>query len=375
MDKFILTRETTMTRLLLISFIILLGSCSFATNLNTIIIKAIKANKTEINIPGGNYTISKETIKLPDNTQLTGIGNVNIKLTNDIKQAFILGNNCQINNINIDGKNGIAGGINEGIIFIPKNINDSKLLNINFKNTNIPCIVTDNSNNTLIEKCNFSNIYMAISIQFSSNVRIKDNTITNAEFHGIQFWGNWKWEKKVSENIIITGNIVKDGGEGAIWGTGAKNVIISNNIVNGANDVGIDLEWCDESIISSNTVSNAENGCISLFFSCKQISITGNTILNNREYSKPNIDGWYARAGIWLTYPNTKDFPNDTGHENITITGNIIKNITGTKRRGIWIGSNDCKNIALSNNIIIDENLYISDKIEPYSTNINLLIN
>jgi hypothetical protein len=69
-----------------------------------------------------------------------------------------------------------------------------------------------------------------------------NNTVINARVHGIQFWGNWKFESKMMHDLLIANNYVKNGGGGAIWGTGATRVILTGNIVDGAHDVGLDLE-------------------------------------------------------------------------------------------------------------------------------------
>ena len=58
--------------------------------------------------------------------------------------------------------------------------------------------------------------------------------------HGIQFWGNWEWKNKAMTDIVLIGNYVKNGGGGAIWGTGATRVVMANNVVDGAYDIGLD---------------------------------------------------------------------------------------------------------------------------------------
>jgi hypothetical protein len=67
------------------------------------------------------------------------------------------------------------------------------------------------------------------------------------------------------------------------------------------------------------------------------VSITGNTVINDWKFDE-NPDGWWCRAGIWLTYPNRETFPNDHGHRDITIVGNTIHNV-GDYRRPIWVGA------------------------------------
>ena len=151
-------------------------------------------------------------------------------------------------------------------------------------------------------------------------------------------------------------NYVKNApsGDGGIWGVGVIGVVMSGNIVECAKDVGLDLEWCEDSVITGNVVRDTENGGISLFFSCKNITISGNTIYNNRVYEK-EPGAYWVRAGIWLTYRNTETFQNDTGHENITITGNTIVNSPG-KRRAVWVGYG--KNVLIRGNHLLNGNVY-----------------
>jgi hypothetical protein len=149
-----------------------------------------------------------------------------------------------------------------------------------------------------------------------------------------------KWLGQKSEDVIVTGNYVKNGGHGAIWGTGVTRAVFANNIVDGASDVGLDLEWSEDSVITANTVRNCANAGIALFFACRRIGISGNTILNDHPMPEPGKTapgGWWVRSGIWLTSPDRKKFPEDSGHEAITITGNTITG-DGLRRRGIWIG-------------------------------------
>ncbi len=319
-------------------------------NLASIINKSIMRGNKDIYLPAGTYIAGPKTIEIHDNVCLHGDGNATvIRLAKDTGIALSLGSGSSVSKVFIDGSNGKAGSVGDGIIAFKQNLSNILIDSVSFKDSKRACIVTDNTDDITIQNCRFDNIVLAISIQFSNNVRILNNTVNNATLHGIQFWGNWNWERKDCRNILISGNIVKNGGGGAIWGAGASNVIVTGNSVDGAADVGIDLEWCDDSVISANTVSNFENGGISLFFSCNGVSITGNTIKNNRPI-KESINGWWARAGIWLTYPDKKTFLKDDGHRNVSITGNTIICSEG-EYRAMWIGS-ESENITIGNNNI-----------------------
>ena len=77
-------------------------------------------------------------------------------------------------------------------------------------------------------------------------VKVLNNTLANATLHGFQFWGNWKYEVMDCADLIFTGNIIRKGGGGAIWGTEGECIVIANNTVNGAEDVGLDRGYHTE---------------------------------------------------------------------------------------------------------------------------------
>lgn len=310
--------------------------------------KAASEGRMEVVIPAGSYVVGPQAIVIPSNMAIRGTGNATvIKLAEGTGTAFLPGKGSSIAAMHIDGAKGRPGGVSDGVIMLGNGSHGVTIDSVSFTGSPRTCIVTDHADDTTIRNCRFVDVFQAISIQFSNQIRISHNTVIKAKSHGIQFWGNWKWDSKGCDNILISGNYVRNGGGGAIWGAGARHVIASGNIVDGATDVGIDLEWCDDSVITGNVVSNFENGGISLFFACKGVSITGNTINNNRPIIDPKAD-WWARAGIWLTYPNTESFPKDNGHRDVTITGNTINCAEGD-RRAIWVGS-------LSDNIVIGSN-------------------
>ena len=107
-----------------------------------------------------------------------------------------------------------------------------------------------------------------------------------------------------------------------------------------------------------------KNGGISLFFSCKNVAISGNAIQNDHAISTEDAKAdWWVRSGIWLTYTNKKVFPNDTGHKNISIVGNAISNAEG-KRRAIWIGSHSDE-ISLFGNVLGGGQVFRGGENEP----------
>jgi len=311
--------------------------------------RALASGSKNIYIPAGTYLLGPECLNVPENASISGDGfGTVLKLAKDTGTVFALAPGCRLSSLAIDGKLGKSGGVTEGVVSVGSAafcVIDS----MSFRDCDRACILTDHATDLTIRNCDFRNVGLAASLQFSSRVKVLNNTLVDAKVHGFQFWGNWKFENKASEDLIFTGNYVKNGGGGGIWGTGATRVIAANNIVDGANDVGIDLEWCDDSVISGNTIRNCENAGISLFYSCSRVSITGNTVINDREIKDPEAE-WYVRSGIWLTYPNTETFKNDTGHKDISIVGNTVYSLPG-RRRAMWIGSGS-SNVTISANTV-----------------------
>lgn len=304
--------------------------------------KAVEAGVTRILLPEGTFAVRELT--LPDNIGIQGCGerSVIVPLTD---QKFVIrgGSNSRFSDFSINAGNRKAHGLYflraKNVVIDRISVSNSKAFGINF----------DHVDHGVIENCTIRSAHTGIMQTYCSNIRTMQNTVLDCTKHGIQFWSQDKWRPQFrTRNLWFCNNYVRNApsGDGGIWGVGVIGVVMSGNIVERAMDVGLDLEWCENAVISGNIVRDTEHGGISLFFSCKNITITGNTVCNDRIYSKAQ-GGYWVRAGIWLTYPNTKTFKEDHGHENITIAGNTIINGSGP-RRAIWIGCG--KNILIQGN-------------------------
>ena len=312
--------------------------------------KALASGAKDIYLPAGTYRIGPDALNVPAEVYLHGDGPASkLVLAADTGVLFNLSDGVTLARFAIEGKVGKRGEVSDGVVHLGWGADRCRVEAVEFRDCDRACIVTDHGNDLSVRDCTFTKVGLAVSLQYSQRIKIQDNTVVDCRLHGIQFWGNWKWEAKGASDLVITGNYVRNGGGGAIWGTGATRVIAANNIIDGASDVGIDLEWCDDSVIQGNTVRNCENAGISLFFSCQRISITGNTVINDRPISDPKAE-WWVRSGIWLTFPNREQFKGDTGHRDVTIVGNTILCGAG-ERRALWIGS-ESENVTLAGNTI-----------------------
>ena len=307
--------------------------------------KAWRSGAKTVRVPAGTFAVSKITV--PEGTTLEGDGSssVVVPVAAPSNPLITLDSGATVRHLTLDGRGASVTCLRTGA---SKNVTVQDLAIANFKGM---AIETDHAEDMVIAGCTISHVQRAANLQFSRRVHVLNNTVTDCTEHGFQFWGNWKWQSKESSDLFFLGNYVRDGGNTGIWGSGAERVVIANNIVDGAEDVGLDLEWCDDSVISGNSVCRVRNGGIALFFACQGVAITGNTIRNDRPISAADAKAaWWARSGIWLTYPNRKEFPQDFGHRDVTITGNVIDCAAG-ERRAVWIGA-ESDNIALRGNVL-----------------------
>jgi len=305
--------------------------------------KAVAAGVTQILLPEGEFAV-KELV-LPDNIGIRGCGERSRIVPFSADQKFVIrgGSNSKFSDFSVDAGKQKTHGLYflraENVVIDRISVSDSKAFGINF----------DHVNHAVIGNCTIRSTHTGIMQTYCSNIRTVQNTVLDSTKHGIQFWSQDKWQPQFrTRNLWFCNNYVRNAvsGEGGIWGVGVIGVVMSGNIVECAKDVGLDLEWCEDSVISGNVVRDTEHGGISLFFSCRNITITGNTVYNNRVYEK-EPGAYWVRAGIWLTYRNVKTFRNDMGHENITISGNTVVNGPG-KRRAVWVGYG--KNVLVQGN-------------------------
>ena len=310
--------------------------------------KAFEAAAGQVLVPAGRYVV--KDVNVPDGVALHGVGSASvITIPPDAAYAFSPGNECTIRHLKFVGhRDDKASPITTG--FIRVSTNGVTLTDLVFENAHRGGIITDHATSFRFSENRFKKVGVAISIQFSRQGLVQNNIVEDCAVHGIQFWGNWKYEVMDCADLIFTGNYIRNGGGGAIWGTGAKRVVMANNIIDTVHDVGLDPEWCEDVTIIGNTVRNCETAGIALFLSCKNVAITGNTIVIDHDEKG-------RRDGIWLTGVNTKLFKGDTGHSFISITGNTIIG-HGPKKHGIAVESGD--HIVCAANVM--ENADIFDR-------------
>ncbi len=309
---------------------------------------ALAASEGDLFIPPGRYRIA--AVKVPAETTIQGVAHRSqIIMPTGAAAAMHLADRCTLRDLKFTTDQEDAGGLYKGLLTIGR-FSGVTLSDLVFQGVNRSCILTDHASDVSITDCRFDDIDCAIHLIFSNKIMVSRNFIRNARVHGIQFWGNWQYERMESTDLVFANNYVFNGGGGAIWGTGARRVVMADNIIDGAHDIGLDLEWCDDSTIVGNTVRNCTNAAIALFLSCRNVTIAGNSMVVTEGSTG-------RRDGIWLTPTDKSLYKDDHGHRIISITGNTVVAEGKTLRHGINIGSGwdiVCHDNVMANADILD---------------------
>ena len=316
-------------------------------------VKALAAGR-DVYVPAGRYRL--RTVDLPDNTRVRGAGAGSVLVLDAScreKHLLGMGNNCTVEDLALTGlERTVKTTSNEEPCLVhidgKRNVTARNLHVYDYGFTGIGCW---RSEDMTIQGNTLRNLNEGIRLRNCHRASVRNNTVVDMKFHGIEFWGNSQWKAKTSSDLMFVGNIVRNGGGGAIWGAGTKRLIMAANIVDGATDVGLDPEWCEAVAIQGNVARRCHNAGISLFFRCENVSITGNTVRNDRPISPEDAKkAWFVRSAIWITPTNRQTYKHDTGHENVAVVGNTTFSAPGT-RRDMWIGS-EVSNVRIEANVV-----------------------
>jgi hypothetical protein len=306
---------------------------------------AIKEAHGSFVLPQGTLYITR--LEVPAGLSVSGShrgkGTVLVALPSGSLPVVDLHSGAKFSNVQIQGKGLNRDGIGIG------NARNVVVQNVILDDFGRYGVEADHATNLVIRDCAVSKCRRGTNLEFCHDVVVTDNWVKDVRDHGIQFWGNWNWKTKDSSNLTFSHNWVANGAGGGIWGTGATHVSMTENKVSNFGDVGLDLEWCDTAAITLNDVSNCRNGCVSLFYSCMNVSITDNLIVNHApiDHRRPPSGRW---QGIWLTGINPDVYPEDKGHSYILIARNRIVQ-TGSINPPIGLGS-ECTHVVQTANAV-----------------------
>ncbi len=309
-------------------------SMAFAAALDAASREAVAAAASAtVSVPGGfRYVVAN--ISMPSHVVLVGTlrtaasthagappGAPVILMHASATFALQLNSSTAVRGLRFEGSPGDHhSALLSGFIHSPR-VNGVEVEHCSFIDTHRGGIITDHTHGFFFHSNLLQNVGEGMDLQFSHDGVVAGNVLENVSQHGIQFWGNFNFKAQDSTNLTFAHNTVRNVSGGAdIWGTGAVGVTFESNEVTGAGDVALDCEWCTDVVFHGNTVHNGHNAGISLFDSCKNVSIVDNTIWM-WENEDDNAGLGY---GIWLTGTNPAKLPGDVGHHNVTIEGNVI---------------------------------------------------
>jgi hypothetical protein len=338
---------------------------------------ALASGVTHVILAPGRHEAGPEPLVVPDGSRISGSGAATLVAREGTEALVVMGNRTALSDLAIDGSMAVPGFVQDGLVVVPAGTEDVGIRGLRVTGCPRVCVLTDNARRVTVEGCVFEDVFGGVHLQFSNECRVVRNRITRARHHGVQIWGNWNWEERRSSDILVRGNIVTDvglfegeeterdrNGGGAIWAAGVERLRYEGNLVDGATDVGLDMEWCADGQITGNVSKRAKNGCISLFFSCSDIRIEGNVIENHWPQEPGPPEGFWTRAGVWLTPPNTADFPDDRGHSRIQISGNVIRCEPGPLRRAVWLPAGAMTDVTVEGNAITGGGLWVGDQLQ-----------
>jgi parallel beta-helix repeat protein len=126
-----------------------------------------------------------------------------------------------------------------------------------------------------------------ITLAFTWGAVVQGNTIVGFS-NGVEWWGgdaNYSRDGAASNprkagNITISNNSISKTGAGGIWGGMASGVTVSGNTVDTCGDVCLDSEGSDHIIFTGNIVKDGRNGAIATFFYNRDVTIAGNTVIS-----------------------------------------------------------------------------------------------
>jgi parallel beta-helix repeat protein len=188
-----------------------------------------------------------------------------------------------------------------------------------------------------------------IYFTYAKRCSAKGNKVRNYR-HGIGWWGGdantngtavatrWTKDVTITGNTVSAVGVATDNVGGGIFGSMGERIAVTGNTVSDCGDVGIDAEGTYYVSISGNTVSDCRNGCITTFFRCRGVSITGNST-------------YQTGAGFKHIYifNSTQEATN----RDFVITGNVCENIDGVGTAGgqtsysLLLSGNVFKNVKI----------------------------
>jgi|SRR5579859_1837428 len=268
--------------------------------------------------PAGTYRILTY-VSLPSNTKLVG----------EIGTIIHIDPACTLGPVNIGGTNrafyasGVSGISFRGIIF-------------------------ESVTTGLTQQVN-------VAINATSNIRVDDCTFRN--FGNGSFYCQGLVMLGCSDIIVRASKFTGNSGDGLAIGNSSSNFQVSGNMVSGNADFGIAITLiCNEGTITNNVILNNTSAGIGTD-RCTNISITGNTLVNNaygirvcRFALDSNTNQYVAVSGNVVNGAGTIGISVEecTVPGGVTVTGNSVLGVSG----GAGINISDSCVVTVSGNAV-----------------------
>lgn len=192
-------------------------------------------------------------------------------------------------------------------------------------------IICDNSNIRVLNNTITNAGTAAVKGVNGGRIEASGNTINSPVQHGV--WGE-------KSTITATGNVINKPGAYGIYAMNNTSLIANGNTVNNAGAAGISVTGCKSSQLSNNTVNTAPIG-IDVRSNSTDTKISGNKISNIAENGIYVVDSSTATvSGNEVKSTGTSGIRCDK-NSTITASGNVI---TSAKAHGIWVSGSSVMN-------------------------------
>jgi hypothetical protein len=204
-----------------------------------------------------------------------------------------------------------------------------------------------------------------ITLAFTWGSVVQGNTIVGFS-NGVEWWGgdaDYRRDGAASNprkagNLTISNNSITKTGAGGIWGSMGSGVTVSGNTIDTCGDVCLDSEGSEHILFTGNIVKDGRNGAVATFFYNRDVTIAGNTVIstspekpllsifNSSQSSEYNKDIHIADNRFDCRASGICVLTSSTGPaERLVVTGNSLRDVridlTANNQHYVEVSHND----------------------------------
>jgi hypothetical protein len=308
----------------------------------------------EVIIPAGNFTSGAVTI--PDGTTLRGAGGT-LTSKAGVVNLITLGSNCRVIGLKIVATTTTGSAIyaeNEDNSEISGCTISGGVSGTRFAGVGAGVATNFRVINNKITTCSLACVLMEGNV---SDGTIVGNNLTSSKI-GVEGFGSnattTAWTaSNIIRNVTVSGNTAKTMTDAGFFINRGEKCVFANNVAEDCGDLGFDFEGSRYCSMVGNLAKGCVNGCYSLNYYCRGITMTGNTAIIN------NATNTYR--GFWIA--SGSGLAADVGYQDINITGNTIEaihNTAGTLTEGILTSYGVVmEDLVIQDNVMRDCRIYI----------------